>query len=124
VPGVSCRRADPSTPALPGCVTALPACLQLGEVVGGRPFICVKSSKDTRYSDHWIMTHGGGCVRCLPFHSLAEFKAHMSFRWHKIQVGAVMGAVTWVGREQEGEVGGSGRQPGPPRHLWEAAWGL
>jgi thymidine kinase len=61
--------------------------LQLSKVVAGRPFICVKSSKDTRYSDHWIVTHGGGCVRCVPFHSLAEFKAHMGMRWHKIQVG-------------------------------------
>lgn len=75
-------------PPLPACLCRHPL-LQLGGVVAGRPFICVKSSKDTRYSDHWIMTHGGGCVRCLPFHSLAEFKAHMSFRWRKIQVGAV-----------------------------------
>lgn len=66
-------------------VVASPLLLQLSKVVAG-PFICVKSSKDTRYSDHWIVTHGGGCVRCVPFHSLAEFKAHMGMRWHKIQV--------------------------------------
>jgi thymidine kinase len=69
------------------CRSAVPLLLQLSKVVAGRPFICVKSSKDTRYSDHWIVTHGGGCVRCVPFHSLAEFKAHMGMRWHKIQVG-------------------------------------
>ncbi len=67
-------------------VLRLPVLLQLRKVVAGRPFLCVKSSKDKRYSDHWIVTHGGGCVRCVPFHSLAEFKAHMGQRWHKLQV--------------------------------------
>jgi hypothetical protein len=75
------------------CAACVP---QLQQVVGDRPFICVKSSKDTRYAHFWATTHGGKSVRCVPFHSLAEFKAHMGFRWHKLQVG---GACTgqWVG---------------------------
>ena len=67
------------------CVLPLPV-LQLKKVERGRPYLCVKSSKDKRYGDHWIVTHDGRCVPCVPFHSLAEFKAHMGLRWHKIQV--------------------------------------
>lgn len=89
--------------------------------MAGRPFICVKSSKDTRYSDHWIMTHGGGCVRCLPFHSLAEFKAHMSFRWRKIQVGAGR-AVTRQGALGLGVA--AAQHAASTGHLHEAAWGI
>lgn len=67
--------------------------LQLQQVVADRPFICVKSSKDTRYAHFWATTHGGKSVRCVPFHSLAEFKAHMGFRWHKLQVGVAPGVL-------------------------------
>lgn len=58
----------------------------MSEVVDSRPFIAVKSDKDKRYAEYFACTHGGGCVRCLIAGSLAEFKAHLGPRWHKLQV--------------------------------------
>jgi thymidine kinase len=56
---------------------------------GGRVHVAVKSSKDSRYSTHWVVAHNGHCMRCYTADSLAQFRLALGPLWHKVSVLAV-----------------------------------
>lgn len=74
--------------------------LQVKEVSEGegKVHVAVKSSKDARYSAHWVVSHDGRCMRCYTADRLAQFRDMMGPNWHKLQVGRADGGALGWGR--------------------------
>jgi hypothetical protein len=58
-------------------------------VSSSKVHVAVKSSKDARYSSHWVVSHDGRCMRCYTADSLAQFKLALGPAWAKLQVLAI-----------------------------------
>lgn len=49
----------------------------------------VKSCKDTRYAQHWVVTHAGRCVKCFTAATLQDFRQQLGAAYDKFDVIAI-----------------------------------
>lgn len=73
-------------PMFAGKSTALLSKVE-ASLAAGDPVTIVKSAKDRRYSDHWVVAHTGRCVRCHTAHSLLEWREAAPAAYASAKVG-------------------------------------
>eukprot|EP00877_Chromochloris_zofingiensis_P004185 jgi/Chrzof1/13768/Cz08g11140.t1 len=75
-------------PMFAGKTTALLQRVAVADAAG-QTVAVVKSSKDARYAQHWVVTHHGRCVRCFTALTLHEFKLKLGSAYGKFHVIAI-----------------------------------